>query len=67
VVNRDSPVRHPLAGTEQLAEEAGLLRRAVAGMVSMSMPSSMYIMEPASPMAASSGSSSISTNCISEP
>ena len=35
--------------------------------VSMRMPSSMYIMLPASPMAASPGSSSSSTNCISAP
>jgi hypothetical protein len=33
----------------------------------MAMPASMNIMLPASPMAASPGSSSTSTNCISAP
>ncbi len=36
-------------------------------MVCISMPSPMYIIEPASATTLSAGSSSISTNCISEP
>ncbi len=35
--------------------------------VCISMPASLYIIEPASAMALSPGSSSTSTNCISEP
>ena len=58
----------PLAGAEQLAEQAALLRAEPSpNTVSMPMPASMYIRLPASPMAASPGSSSISTNCISAP
>jgi hypothetical protein len=56
-----------LAAPEQLAEEAAPARRASPNTVSIWMPASMNIMLPASPIAASPGSSSTSTNCISAP
>jgi hypothetical protein len=57
----------PLAGAEQLAEEAALVGGGVAEDRVHLDPGSMNIMLPASPIAASPGSSSTSTNCISSP
>ena len=56
-----------LARAQQRVHQAALLVRPSPKMVSMLMPSSMYIIAPASATTLSPGSSSISTNCISSP
>ena len=67
-MNSDSPVSRRLPAPMTRAQEAALLLRDPSPkMVSISMPSSMYIMPPASATTASPGSSSISTYCMSSP
>ena len=63
----DSPVTSRLPAPSSLPNTPPCAAEASPNTVSMRMPASMNIMLPASPIAASPGSSSTSTNCISPP
>ena len=67
VMNSDSPVRTRLPALISAPRNPLLCWEPSPKIVSISIPSSMYIMPPASATAASMGSSSTSTYCMSSP
>ena len=66
-MNSDSPVSRRLPAPISAPMKPVCFCEPSPNTVSISMPSSMYIMPPASATVASFGSSSISTNCRSSP
>ena len=67
VMNSDSPVRRRLPAPTSASMKPFFPAEPSPKIVSIPIPSSMYIMPPASAMAASPGSSSTSTYCMSSP
>ena len=66
-MNSDSPVSSRLPAPISAPRKPLFCCEPSPKIVSISIPSSMYIMPPASATVASFGSSSISTNCMSSP
>ena len=66
-MNSDSPVSSRLPAPSSAPMKPWLCCEPSPKMVSISMPSSMYIIAPASATTASFGSSSTFTNCRSSP
>ena len=66
-MNSDSPVSSRLPAPISAPRKPPCCCEPSPKIVSISMPSSMYIMPPASATVASFGSSSTSTNCMSSP